>query len=126
MIVEVPLRTAHTTWLVETWAHEGVPTARAVPVEMNFPQLAQANGRRLGDTGKNRSRHTRRCFMGRSSYLEIVSGTEQTGDYTTGAKSQSQGVGCQMNVHDSEKVFGTLVVDGYWQVETVEQVVDAR
>ncbi|MFY9911119.1 MAG: tRNA (N6-isopentenyl adenosine(37)-C2)-methylthiotransferase MiaB [Candidatus Sulfotelmatobacter sp.] len=29
--------------------------------------------------------------------------------------------GCQMNVHDSEKVIGTLVHEGYHQVETVEQ-----
>lgn len=29
--------------------------------------------------------------------------------------------GCQMNVHDSEKVVGTLVQHGYRQVETVEQ-----
>ncbi|HXB20907.1 MAG TPA: tRNA (N6-isopentenyl adenosine(37)-C2)-methylthiotransferase MiaB [Candidatus Solibacter sp.] len=29
--------------------------------------------------------------------------------------------GCQMNVHDSEKVIGTLVQQGYRQVETVEQ-----
>ena len=29
--------------------------------------------------------------------------------------------GCQMNVHDSEKVMGTLVHEGYRQVETVEQ-----
>src|SRR6202140_3059811 len=29
--------------------------------------------------------------------------------------------GCQMNVHDSEKVGGTLVQEGYRQVETVEQ-----
>jgi len=29
--------------------------------------------------------------------------------------------GCQMNVHDSEKVIGTLVHEGYLQVETVEQ-----
>ena len=28
--------------------------------------------------------------------------------------------GCQMNVHDSEKVIGTLVHEGYRQVETVE------
>jgi len=28
--------------------------------------------------------------------------------------------GCQMNVHDSEKVIGTLVQEGYRQVETVE------
>ncbi|MGB2602119.1 MAG: radical SAM protein, partial [Candidatus Sulfotelmatobacter sp.] len=29
--------------------------------------------------------------------------------------------GCQMNVHDSEKVIGSLVHEGYRQVETVEQ-----
>src|SRR6202045_5232521 len=29
--------------------------------------------------------------------------------------------GCQMNVHDSEKVIGTLVHEGYSQVHTVEQ-----
>ncbi len=29
--------------------------------------------------------------------------------------------GCQMNVHDSEKVIGTLVSDGYTQVEQPEQ-----
>jgi tRNA-2-methylthio-N6-dimethylallyladenosine synthase len=29
--------------------------------------------------------------------------------------------GCQMNVHDSEKVIGTLIHEGYRQVETVEQ-----
>ncbi len=29
--------------------------------------------------------------------------------------------GCQMNVHDSEKVIGTLVSQGYRQVDTVEQ-----
>ncbi|MGH7462591.1 MAG: MiaB/RimO family radical SAM methylthiotransferase, partial [Longimicrobiales bacterium] len=29
--------------------------------------------------------------------------------------------GCQMNVHDSEKVIGTLMAEGYRQVETVQQ-----
>jgi len=29
--------------------------------------------------------------------------------------------GCQMNVHDSEKVIGTLMAQGYRQVETVEE-----
>ncbi len=29
--------------------------------------------------------------------------------------------GCQMNAHDSEKVIGTLVQEGYRQVETVEE-----
>src|SRR6202171_841635 len=29
--------------------------------------------------------------------------------------------GCQMNVHDSEKVIGTLLAEGYTQVQTVEE-----
>jgi tRNA-2-methylthio-N6-dimethylallyladenosine synthase len=29
--------------------------------------------------------------------------------------------GCQMNVHDSEKVIGTLISEGYRQVETVDE-----
>ena len=29
--------------------------------------------------------------------------------------------GCQMNVHDSEKVVGTLLQEGYRQVQTVDQ-----
>src|SRR5712692_11404817 len=29
--------------------------------------------------------------------------------------------GCQMNVHDSEKVIGTLVQQGYSQVQSVEE-----
>ncbi len=29
--------------------------------------------------------------------------------------------GCQMNVHDSEKVVGTLLAEGYQQVQTVEE-----
>jgi tRNA-2-methylthio-N6-dimethylallyladenosine synthase len=32
-----------------------------------------------------------------------------------------QTFGCQMNVHDSEKVIGTLVSEGYRQVDTVEE-----
>src|SRR6516164_8440105 len=29
--------------------------------------------------------------------------------------------GCQMNVHDSEKVIGTLISEGYRQVQTVDE-----
>src|SRR5256885_17042286 len=29
--------------------------------------------------------------------------------------------GCQMNAHDSEKVIGTLLSEGYRQVQTVEE-----
>src|SRR5580700_11307288 len=32
-----------------------------------------------------------------------------------------QTFGCQMNAHDSEKVVGTLLSEGYRQVETVEE-----
>jgi len=32
-----------------------------------------------------------------------------------------QTFGCQMNVHDSEKVIGTLMSEGYEQVQTVEE-----
>src|SRR3954453_16436937 len=32
-----------------------------------------------------------------------------------------QTFGCQMNAHDSEKVVGTLVSEGYQQVDTVEE-----
>src|ERR1051326_9137795 len=46
----------------------------------------------------------------------------------TGAVSQApqktfyvETFGCQMNVHDSEKVIGTLVHQGYRQVESVEE-----
>src|SRR5436305_11442146 len=30
-------------------------------------------------------------------------------------------IGCKMNVHDSEKVVGTLISEGYQQVSTVEE-----
>ena len=41
----------------------------------------------------------------------------------SGAESRTfylETFGCQMNVHDSEKVIGTLVSEGYRQVESVE------
>ena len=34
--------------------------------------------------------------------------------------------GCQMNAHDSEKVIGTLIHEGYAQVETVEDAPHKR
>ena len=39
----------------------------------------------------------------------------------TGKAFYIETFGCQMNAHDSEKVVGTLVQEGYRQVETVEQ-----
>ena len=45
--------------------------------------------------------------------------------YTVGMSGEKtfylETFGCQMNVHDSEKVIGTLVHEGYRQVEAVEQ-----
>jgi tRNA-2-methylthio-N6-dimethylallyladenosine synthase len=39
----------------------------------------------------------------------------------TGKTFYLETFGCQMNAHDSEKVVGTLVSEGYRQVETVEE-----
>ncbi|MCU1284439.1 MAG: tRNA-i(6)A37 thiotransferase enzyme MiaB [Acidobacteriales bacterium] len=46
-----------------------------------------------------------------------MSTTEQKPD----KKFYLETFGCQMNVHDSEKVIGTLVHEGYAQVDTVEE-----
>ncbi len=48
------------------------------------------------------------------AYTELMSGDPQKTFYL-------ETFGCQMNVHDSEKVIGTLVHEGYRQVQTVEQ-----
>ena len=47
-------------------------------------------------------------------YTEPMSGTDDKTFYL-------ETFGCQMNVHDSEKVIGTLVQQGYRQVETVDE-----
>jgi tRNA-2-methylthio-N6-dimethylallyladenosine synthase len=47
-------------------------------------------------------------------YTGVVSGQQEKTFYL-------ETFGCQMNVHDSEKVIGTLVHQGYRQVETVEE-----
>src|SRR5580704_2001576 len=52
--------------------------------------------------------------MTRAVILVNMSGTPQKTFYL-------ETFGCQMNVHDSEKVIGTLVQQGYRQVETVEE-----
>src|SRR5207248_4097003 len=46
-------------------------------------------------------------------YLLLMSAQEKTFYLET--------FGCQMNAHDSEKVIGTLLSEGYRQVETVEE-----
>jgi len=46
-----------------------------------------------------------------------MSGVPQSGQKTFYLET----FGCQMNVHDSERVVGTLMQQGYRQVETVEQ-----
>src|ERR1022692_590627 len=48
------------------------------------------------------------------AYTEFMSAAPQKTFYL-------ETFGCQMNVHDSEKVIGTLVHEGYRQVQTVEQ-----
>ena len=47
--------------------------------------------------------------------------TEKDGPSTAQKTFYLETFGCQMNVHDSEKVVGTLLQEGYRQVETVEQ-----
>jgi hypothetical protein len=44
IIALFPLRTAHTALPLETKAQEGLPTPVALPVEVKFPQEAQAEG----------------------------------------------------------------------------------
>ena len=51
-------------------------------------------------------------------YTEAMSGVSRNG---AGKTFYLETFGCQMNVHDSEKVIGTLIQEGYRQVETVEQ-----
>src|ERR1017187_9531548 len=46
---------------------------------------------------------------------------EGTIDSVPGKTFYLETFGCQMNVHDSEKVVGTLMAQGYAQVETPEQ-----
>jgi len=51
-------------------------------------------------------------------YLPYMSGVSERNPQKT---FYLETFGCQMNVHDSEKVVGRLVQEGYRQVETVEQ-----
>jgi len=51
-----------------------------------------------------------------SETLEITAPAQETPRKTFYIET----FGCQMNVHDSEKVIGTLLHEGYQQVETVE------
>lgn len=79
MIVDVPLRMAHTTWLVETLAHHSGPAALSVAVEMNFPPARRGQWAQIRDTGKNRSRQHERMFHGSSAYLEMGSAGNSRG-----------------------------------------------
>jgi hypothetical protein len=62
MMAALLLRTAHTTWLVETGAQDGTPTPVPVPVEAKVPQLAHAAGASVRQTSKS-SRHTTIRFI---------------------------------------------------------------
>ncbi len=50
-----------------------------------------------------------------------MSGVPQSNPQKTQKTFYLETFGCQMNVHDSEKVVGTLIQEGYRQVESVEQ-----
>ncbi len=50
-----------------------------------------------------------------------MSGVQQSNPQKPQKTFYLETFGCQMNVHDSEKVVGTLIQEGYRQVETVEQ-----
>ena len=63
----------------------------------------------LGGNGAGAAWAVVGCFI-----LKEMSGT---GDKTFYLET----FGCQMNVHDSEKVIGTLLQEGYRQVQTVEE-----
>ncbi len=54
-------------------------------------------------------------------YFPYMSGVPQSNSLKTQKTFYLETFGCQMNVHDSEKVVGTLIQEGYRQVETVEQ-----
>lgn len=65
----------------------------------------------------NTSRPCRRAFA------EPIGDLRYTRPWMQGSSEKTfylETFGCQMNVHDSEKVIGTLVQQGYRQVETVE------
>jgi tRNA-2-methylthio-N6-dimethylallyladenosine synthase len=53
--------------------------------------------------------------------LSYMSGVPQVPQKDSQKTFYLETFGCQMNVHDSEKVVGTLMQEGYRQVETVEQ-----
>jgi hypothetical protein len=62
MMLDLLLRTAHTTSPEETWAQDGLPIAVVVPVEMKLPQAAQAEGDSDRQTA-NGSKKTEIRFM---------------------------------------------------------------
>ena len=62
-----------------------------------------------GEVTEHGARRLCWCFI-----LKTMSGTSDKTFYL-------ETFGCQMNVHDSEKVIGTLLQEGYRQVETVEE-----
>jgi hypothetical protein len=60
MSAALPVRTAHTTWSLETAAHDGLPIPVKVPVDTKGPQLACTQGTKAAQADKNnRYRRTR-------------------------------------------------------------------
>ncbi len=53
--------------------------------------------------------------------VQIAQGVENAPDVAPQKKFYLETFGCQMNAHDSEKVVGTLLAEGYSQVETTDE-----
>ena len=77
---------------------------------MHFANIVEAAGEMHRSFGPQRTRPQ----DDKGGYTVKMSGDPQKTFYL-------ETFGCQMNVHDSEKVIGTLVHEGYQQVQTVEQ-----
>jgi hypothetical protein len=53
MSAALPVRTAHTTWSLDTAAHDGLPIPVKVPVETKGPQLACVQGTKAAQADKS-------------------------------------------------------------------------
>ena len=79
-------------------------TARCSTAPISFTSIATGTGRRS-------STHTRTC---------IAASTDYNNKMASDKTFYIETFGCQMNAHDSEKVIGTLLHQGYTQVDTPE------
>ena len=94
-----------------------------------MPASVGAVGEYIGPFGKLRAGSSTRKERGPQDdkHVEMYTAPSNRAGYTVNMSGDRhktfylETFGCQMNVHDSEKVIGTLVHEGYRQVETVEQ-----